>query len=215
MVDWGGQVYGFGHHTMGSVAGQVPAIPVTDIVSTPSGGGYWLLAPEDFAYTFANSPVAAPSGVAANVVRAATSQVGGNPDLSEGPFCNPYGPCEQWCALFATWTFQAAGVGIPSYPFVGDLYGWGASLGLDLPASAIPKPGDAVLYGTGPYNTNTSVHVGVVAEVWPDGEVITVEGDAGPGQTGQLNVIINGPFMPADSNGFNGFPIYAYVDPPA
>jgi hypothetical protein len=55
----------------------------------------------------------------------------------------------------------------------------------------------------------------VVAEVWPDGEVITIEGDAGPGQTGQLNVVINGPFMPADSNGFNGFPIYAYVDPPA
>jgi hypothetical protein len=215
MVGWGGQVYGFGHHSLGSIAGRVPAIPVTDIVSTPTGNGYWLLAPEDFAYTFADSPVAAPSPVASNIVAAATSQVGGNPDLSEGAFCNPYGPCEEWCALFATWTWESAGVGIPSYGFVGDLYYWGASLGLDLPAGAVPKPGDAVLYGTGPGNTNTSVHVGVVAEVWPDGEIVTVEGDAGPGRTGQLNVVINGPFMPEDSSGFNGFPVYAYVDPPA
>ena len=56
--------------------------------------------------------------------------------------------------------------------------------------------------------------MGIVAEVWPDGEVLTVEGDAGPGQTGQLNVVINGPFMPSDSAGYNGFPVYAYVDPP-
>jgi hypothetical protein len=56
--------------------------------------------------------------------------------------------------------------------------------------------------------------MGIVAEVWPDGEVVTIEGDAGPGQTGQLNVVVNGPFMPADSNTYNGFPVYAYVDPP-
>jgi hypothetical protein len=214
MVDWGGQVYGFGHKPLGSIGGSVPAIPVTDIVSTSTGDGYWLLAPEDFAYTFTNSPIAAPSPVASAIVSVATSQVGGDPDLSEGPFCNPYGPCEQWCSYFATWTWESAGVGIPNYGFVGDVYDWGASLGLDLPAGAVPKPGDAILYGTGPDNTNTSVHVGVVAEVWPDGEVVTVEGDAGPGLTGQLNVVVNGPFMPADSAGYNGFPVYAYVDPP-
>ncbi len=214
MVDWGGQVYGFGHHTLGSIANQVPAIPVTDIVSTPSGNGYWLLAPQDFAYTLAASPVPAPAVVGRAVVAAATSQVGGDPDLSEGPFCNPYGPCEQWCALFATWTWQSAGVGIPSYGFVGDVYSWGADLGVDLSPGALPTPGDAILYGTGPESASTSVHMGVVAEVWPDGEVLTIEGDAGPGQTGQLNVVINGPFMPSQSMGYNGFPVYAYVDPP-
>ncbi len=214
MVDWGGQVYGFAHHTLGSLANRIPAIPVTDIVSTPSGNGYWLLAPQDFAYTLAASPIPAPADVGRAVVAAATSQVGEDPDLSEGPFCNPYGPCEQWCALFATWTWQSAGVSIPSYGFVGDVYSWGASLGVDLSPGSLPTPGDAILYGTGPESSNTSVHMGVVAEAWPDGEVLTIEGDAGPGQTGQLNVVINGPFMPSQSAGYNGFPVYAYVDPP-
>jgi hypothetical protein len=215
MVDWGGQVYGFAHHTLGSLANQIPAIPVTDIVSTPTGNGYWLLAPQDFAYTLAASPVPAPAAVGNAVVAAATSQVGGDPDLSQGPFCNPYGPCEQWCALFSTWTWENSGIGIPSYGFVGDVYSWGAALGVDLSPQTLPTPGDAILYGTGPESASTSVHMGIVAEVWPDGEVLTVEGDAGPGQTGQLNVVINGPFMPSDSMGYNGFPIYAYVDPPS
>ena len=214
MVDWGGQVYGFAHHALGSLANRVPAVPVTDIVSTPTGTGYWLLAPQDFAYTLADSPVPSPAPVSHAIVSVATSQVGGDPDLSEGPFCNPYGPCEQWCALFATWTWESAGIGIPSYGFVGDVYDWGANLGVDLSPRTLPTPGDAILYGTGPESASTSVHIGIVAEVWPDGEVLTVEGDAGPGVTGQLNVVINGPFMPADSMSYNGFPVYAYVDPP-
>jgi len=49
-----------------------------------------------------------------------------------------------------------------------------------LPPSATPVPGDAVLYGTSPYSTATSVHTGIVAQVWPDGAVVTIEGDAGP-----------------------------------
>jgi hypothetical protein len=213
MVDWDGNVYGFGQKPLGGLGADIPAIPVTAIASTPDGQGYWLLAPQDFGYTFGDSPVAG-SQAGTDVVAAATSQVGGDPDLSEGPFCNPYGPCEQWCALFASWSWNAAGVSIPDYPFVGDFYGWGASLGVDLPGNALPRPGDAILYGTGPDNAATSPHMGIVAEVWPDGEVVTIEGDAGPGQTGQLNVVVNGPFMPADSNAYNGFPVYAYVDPP-
>jgi CHAP domain len=213
LVDWGGQVYPFGVRNFGSLSGRVPAIPVTAIAGTPDGLGYWLLAPQDFAYTFSDSPVSG-SGPGKAVVSAATSQVGGDPDLSQGPFCNPYGPCEQWCALFATWAFAAAGVPIPHYAFVGDVYDWGASVGVDLSGAALPSPGDAILYGTGPENAFTSPHMGIVAEVWPDGEIITIEGDAGPGQEGQYNVIVNGPFMPADSNSVNGFPVYAYVDPP-
>jgi hypothetical protein len=214
MVDWGGQVYGFGQATLGSLGGRVPAIPVTDIVSTPTGKGYWLLAPQDFAYSLGNSPITASSPAGEAIVAAATSQVGGDPDLSEGAFCNPYGPCEQWCSLFATWTWNMAGIGIPRYPFTGDVYGWGGNLGLDRSPASLPRPGDAIMYGTGPENAYTSPHMGVVAEVWPNGEVLTVEGDAGPGQTGQLNVIINGPFLPRDSNSFNGFAVYGYVDPP-
>jgi hypothetical protein len=70
-----------------------------------------------------------------------------------------------------------------------------------------------VLYGTGPQSVATSVHVGIVAQVWPDGAIATVEGDAGPGPFGQHNVILNGPFPPSRSNEYNGFPIYAFALP--
>ena len=71
----------------------------------------------------------------------------------------------------------------------------------------------AVLYGTGPQNVHTSVHVAIVTQVWPDGAIDTVEGDAGPGPMGGFNVIINGPFLPSDSLTFNGFGIFAYAVP--
>ena len=70
-----------------------------------------------------------------------------------------------------------------------------------------------MLYGTGPLNASTSVHMGIVAQVWPDGAIDTVEGDAGPGQGGSLAVIINGPYLPWDSLAYNGFGIYAFVQP--
>ncbi len=74
-------------------------------------------------------------------------------------------------------------------------------------------PGDDILYGTGPQTVDTSVHTGIVAQVWPDGAIDTIEGDAGPGQGGYLAVVINGPFLPADSPTYNGFGVYAFVQP--
>ena len=52
---------------------------------------------------------------------AAASQIEPDPD-TQGPYCNPYGPCEEWCALFATWVWRQAGIPIPSYAFTGDIY---------------------------------------------------------------------------------------------
>ena len=135
------------------------------------------------------------------------------PDPDPGPFCNPYGPCEPWCALFATWVWQQAGVPIPTYAFVGDVYTWAAANTGVLPPTAKPSPGDAVLYGTGPWNVDSAVHMGVVAQVWPDGALVSVDGDAGPGPDGAFNVVINGPFLPSDSQAYNGFPIFAYALP--
>jgi hypothetical protein len=77
----------------------------------------------------------------------------------------------------------------------------------------MPTAGDAVLYGTGPQSVASAVHTGIVAQVWPDGAIVTVEGDAGPAPTGQLAVIVNGPFLPVDSNAENGFPIFAFAQP--
>ncbi|HXW39207.1 MAG TPA: hypothetical protein VEJ44_05885, partial [Acidimicrobiales bacterium] len=82
-----------------------------------------------------------------------------------------------------------------------------------LPPTAMAAVGDDVLYGTGPQSVATSVHVGVIVQVWPDGAVVTIEGDAGPAPVGSLAVVVNGPYLPADSLNYNGFPIYAYAVP--
>ncbi len=57
------------------------------------------------------------------------------------------------------------------------------------------------------------MHVGVVAQVWPDGEILTIEGDAGPSATGSLAVVVNGPYLPQDSGIYNGVDIYAVAQP--
>jgi hypothetical protein len=209
-----GGIFTFGDAVFHGSSANGPAVtPVSTIVPTPDGGGYWLVAPDAFAVNFSNP---APNGSfpgSAAIVAAASSQV--QPDPDTGYFCNPYGPCEEWCSLFATWAMEQGGVPIPSYPFTGDVFTWGQRYGTVLSSHATPVPGDAVLYGTGPRTVNTSVHIGIVAQVWPDGAISTVEGDAGPSHTGSLAVVINGPFLPSQSKSYNGFGIYAFVQPRA
>lgn len=179
--------------------------PIAGIAPTPTGKGYWLLEPDAFPTSFGH-----PGGGGA-IVSIAASQIQGDPDT--GYFCNPYGPCEAWCALFATWVWRHAGVPIPSYAFVGDIYTWAASHTAVLSPSSRPAAGDIILYGTGPQNVDTAVHTGIVAQVWPDGSIDTIEGDAGPAPAGALNVIINGPFRPDHSMEYNGMPIFGFAVP--
>ena len=201
-----GAVYPFGDAgSYGDNSGASRNPPIAAIVATPSGHGYWLLEPDAFPTAFSH-----PAGDV-NIVNLATSQVREDPNT--GSFCNPYGPCEAWCALFVTWVWGHSGVPIPSFPFVGSIYNWAVAHTRVLPPSARPSPGDAVLYGTGPQNVGTAVHTGIVAQVWPDGAIDTVEGDAGPAPSGALNVVINGPFLPSDSANYNGFPIFGFAVP--
>jgi len=196
----------------GGLGGNPHAIlPVVAVTLDAGGSGYWLLDPDGFNYSFANPPDPVPSATASAIVSVAAGQV--NADPYTGYFCNPYGPCEAWCALFATWVWEQAGVPIPSYAFTGDIYSWAAANAEVLPPTAAPLPGDAVLYGTGPWSTATSVHVGLVAQVWPDGAVVAFEGDAGPAATGSLAVIINGPYLPSHSLQYNGVGVYALARP--
>ena len=78
------------------------------------------------------------------------------------------------------------GIPVPSIPFTGNIYRMGGRPRPDRARHGLPAPGDAVLYGTGPQSTATSVHTGLVVQVWPDDAVVTVEGDAGPAPSGQL-----------------------------
>ncbi len=193
---------------------EPPFSPTVAIAATPDSEGYWLLQPDDMAISFGPGPAPGPDFPGGRqIVASAASQIGPDPDTGQGPYCNPYGPCEEWCALFATWAWQTAGYGIPRYGFVGDIYNWAAAHGQDLPPSAPPEPGDAVLFGTGPQSTATSVHTGIVADVWPDGAVVTVEGDSGPEPDGQMAVTTDGPFLPTDAGYELGMPVYAIARP--
>src|SRR5664280_968069 len=217
LVATDGGIFRFGsapfYGSLGAGYGGNPADvpPVAGIAFTPDALGYWLLAPDGWSYSFSNPPDPSPSGTAAAIVSIANSQVNSDPD--RGNFCNPYGPCEAWCALFATWVWQQAGIPIPSYPFTGNIYNWAAAHGQVLPPTATPWPGDAVLDGTGPSSASTSLHVGLVVQTWPDGAIVTIEGDAGPAPTGSLAVVINGPYLPSRSAIYNGMPIYAFAQP--
>jgi hypothetical protein len=215
MVATDGGIFTFGgapfYGSLGAGYGGNPdnVPPVASITLTPGAQGYWLLEPDGWSYNFSNPPDPAPSATASAIVSIANSQVNSDPD--RGSFCNPYGPCEEWCALFATWVWATAGVPIPSYPFTGSIFDWAATHTGVLPANGTPVPGDAVLYGTGPASTATSLHVGLVMQVWPDGAIVTIEGDAGPAPSGSLAVVVNGPYLPSQSANYNGFPVYGYA----
>jgi hypothetical protein len=154
------------------------------------------------------TPEAASSS---QIVRVAESQLGQG-EHPEGSNCTIYGPCEEWCSLFAAWVWQHAGVPLPGstalYGYSGSLYTWTRDHGgRVLPPTATPAPGDAVFYGNGP---SESAHVGIVQHVYPDGQISTIEGN----YANHVNHI--GPFLPAQAtNAGETAPIFGYAQPPA
>lgn len=154
------------------------------------------------------TPEAASSS---QIVRVAESQLGQG-EHPEGSQCTIYGPCEEWCSLFAAWVWQHAGVPLPgstaTYGYSGSLYTWAREHGgRVLPPSARPAPGDAVFYGSGP---SESAHVGIVQRVYPDGQITTIEGNYAN------HVAVVGPFQPARATSAGeAAPIYGYAQPPS
>jgi hypothetical protein len=82
---------------------------------------------------------------------------------------------ERWCADFASWVAQQAGVPYGptggGFSSVRDLTVWAQQTGRYLSAAATPRPGDLMLFGTS--------HVGIVSAVEPDGTIATIEGNSG------------------------------------
>jgi hypothetical protein len=156
------------------------------------------------------SSLAGEGASASAVVRIAEHQLGTAED-PPGSNCTRYGPCEEWCALFVAWVWEHAGVpmkgGTSPYAYSGTIGEWvAANGGRLLPAGATPSPGDAVLYGWGP---KESEHVGIVERVLPGPEIVTIDGNFGD------RVARVGPFPPslAVADG-EPAPIYAYAQPP-
>ena len=117
----------------------------------------------------------AASDIRDRIVGAAKAALG----LDEwGDNCNPFGrtgvACgEPWCSMFASWAWRMAGVDV-YYPYSGDFYYWGRDHGL-LRSLTDLQPGDVVLFGSGPTNSD---HIGVVASV-KNGMITTIEGNWG------------------------------------
>lgn len=167
------------------------------------------------------------------IVRIAQSQLG-TPESPPGSNCNPYGPCVEWCSLFVAWVWKRAGVPLEgstaTYAYSGTVYEWAEAYeggGLSgvaapgespfstadpngarvLPPTATPAPGDAVLYGSGPTDSD---HIGIVERVFPSGQITTIDGNFGD------RVSRAGPFMPSQAlaYGMPG-PIFGYAHPPS
>jgi len=116
------------------------------------------------------------SGVRDKVKQVARGQLG----YHEGPGNqNKYGPTGPWCSNFVTWTWRKAGVNIPILPFTGDVYDWGKDKGLAYGTNNFDqvRPGDALLFGTGPQSPETSTHIGIVDSVHGN-QVTLIEGNS-------------------------------------
>lgn len=168
-----------------------------------------------------------------DIVRIAQSQLGTG-ESPPGSNCNPYGPCVEWCSLFVAWVWQRAGVPLEgstaTYAYSGTVYEWaqahegGGLTGIPapgespfstaepngaraLPPTATPAPGDAVLYGTGPTDSD---HIGIVERVFPSGQITTIDGNFGN------RVSRAGPFLPSQAVGYGmPGPIFGYAHPPS
>jgi cell wall-associated NlpC family hydrolase len=91
---------------------------------------------------------------------------------------NPYGPTAPWCSSFATSMWRKAGVDIPLLPFTGDVFRWGQRNGKAYTSLSAARPGDVLLFGTGPGSPATSKHIGIVEKV--SGDTVTlIEGNSG------------------------------------
>ncbi len=144
------------------------------------------------------------------IVRVAESQLGQG-EHPPGSNCTIFGPCEEWCSLFASWVWKRAGVPLPgstaTYGYSGSLYTWAKEHGgRVLPPTARPAPGDLVFFGTGP---TESVHVAIVQRVYKDGRITTIDGNDDHNEVG-----IAGPFLPSEAV-VQGQHIYGFAQPPS
>jgi peptidoglycan hydrolase-like protein with peptidoglycan-binding domain len=142
------------------------------------------------------------SDIRSRIVAIARSQLGQG-ERPAGSNCTKFGPCEEWCADFATWVWRQAGVaGIGRIAWVPDLPLWGKRHGSWKPGYRNnPQPGDLVIF--------SGLHVGLVERV--TASTITIIA----GNTSTNNVARRGPASPANGYAMGPAAISGYVSPVA
>lgn len=123
----------------------------------------------------------------------------------------PYNRNRSWCADFATWVWQRAGVGNPLMAHCGNgtagtIQSWAAANREYRPLAAGARVGDLILYGS----PNRCAHVAVVVGVRSDGFVQTIGGNE-QGSTGNGGVRFTDWSNPRSLN--HGGPAYGYASP--
>ena len=148
------------------------------------------------------APLPVPRGdLRARIVAAAESQLG-QAENPPGSNCTKFGPCEAWCADFATGVWRQAGVpGIGRIAWVPSLVLWGRQHGTWKPGyDNNPQPGDMVIF--------SNLHVGLVERVSTLGTITIIAGN-----TSTNNVARRGPASPANGTSMGPAPISGYVSP--
>jgi hypothetical protein len=225
-VSSAGQVYAFGsvayHGNPAGFNGQVAGIS-----TTADGQGYAAMSSSGQVYAYGPvvyrgngdpvpttpppAPPGPPSSLRERIVARGLSQNG----VTENPLgsnCNPYGPCEQWCADFVSWAWRNEGVTMPRQAAVGGLWGW--ATGHTRAATDRPEIGDAIVYST---TSERFAHTGIVSRVLPDGQIATVEGNAGgavdtPRGRANVAVVVSVPHAPELAFRY-GRRVYGYASP--
>ncbi|MET7639686.1 CHAP domain-containing protein [Streptomyces sp. NPDC005438] len=114
-----------------------------------------------------------------------------------------------WCQYFVNWVWRNAGVeDMNDTHFTGDFYYWGKERGLTQDGSSNIKVGDGILFGTGPENSDTGRHVGIVVAVHEDGSVESIDGNYSDAVTRV------GPYFPDNATTHEPENVYAHVSPP-
>ena len=176
-----GGIFAFGDAVFyGSMGGKPLNAGVVSMTATPSGAGYLLVGADGGVFAFGNAvyagritytppaPTVSGNDLRTRIVQIARSQLGVHETANN---CNPYGPCEPWCSLFATWDWQQAGVNIPRYGYAGSIWTWNTSH--QHQGMVGTQPGDAILHGS-PSNTT---HVDLVESVNTDGSLTVIGGN--------------------------------------
>jgi hypothetical protein len=148
-------------------------------------------------------PVPVSGDLRTRIVGVAKSQIGER-ENPRGSNCTKFGPCEAWCADFATWVWRQAGVStIGRIAWVPALVQWGKQHGTwKAGYDNNPKPGDLVIF--------SGLHVGIVESVRSSGVITIIAGN-----TGTENVARRGPASWTNGTAMGPAAISGYVSPPS
>lgn len=174
-------------------------------IHRPTAMGAFNLAQDPILTAWApTAAVTHPTTIRKKIAKLANDEVGARESA-----CDRYHPsCNEgalaWCAMFATWTWQNAGVaGVPRNTFVARALGkWGKDRGL---FHSTPQVGDWAIYG--PPDGKRGGHVDVVVAVHSATEIVVVGGNVSDRVTkrtinpqtarmGEDNVLISGYVSP-------------------